>query len=252
MATLYTQYDSNTRKTWLIFTVFLGMVIGIGWFASYYFGDSLILWFAVGISIFSNIFVFWYSDTIALKISGARPATREEFFDLYSVTENLAITAGIPMPKLYVIDEAVPNAFATGRDPAHGTVAVTTGLLAIMDRAELEGVVAHELSHIANRDTLVSTVAVILVGFIALLSDMFLRFSFFRGGDRDNRAGGAIILIGLALMILSPIVASMMQLAISRKREFLADASGVLLTRYPEGLARALEKLGSHSGQLTR
>jgi len=252
MATLYTHYDSNTRKTWLIFAVFLGLVIALGWFASYYFNDPLILVVAISVSVFSNIFAYWYSDTIALKVSGARPATREDFFDLYTITENLAITAGIPIPKLYVIDEQIPNAFATGRDPQHGAVAVTTGLLAIMERNELEGIIAHELSHIGNRDTLVATVVVILVGFIALLSDMFLRFSLFRGGDRDSRASGIIMLVGIVLVVLSPIVATLMQLAISRKREFLADASGALLTRYPDGLARALTKLENHSGQLSR
>ena len=175
-------------------------------------------------------------------MAGFRPASREEFHDFYTVTENLAITAGLPLPKLYVIDDQAPNAFATGRDKDHAVVAVTTGLLSILAKNELEGVVAHELSHIGNRDMLLSTMVVVLVGFVALLSDFFIRFSLFGGRDRDSKAGGIMILIGFVLAVLSPLVATLIQLAVSRKREFLADATGALLTRYPEGLASALEK----------
>ncbi len=175
----------------------------------------------------------------------ARPVTRDNARELWNIVENLAITAGLPMPKVYIIDEAAPNAFATGRNPKNAVVAVTRGLIERLDRSELEGVIAHELSHIGNRDMLVSTVAVILVGFIAILSDMFLRSMFWRGFGRDRRdsAGGIMLLLGIVLAILAPISAMLIQLAISRKREFLADASGALLTRYPEGLARALEKI---------
>ena len=250
MATVYSHYDRNTRKTWLLFAAFLLVVVGVGWFASYYYNDPLILIAAVVVSVLMNIFSYWYSDQIALKLSGAREATREEFFDLYTIVENLSITAGIPAPGVYVIEESVPNAFATGRDPEHGAVAVTTGLLRILEKSELEGVIAHELSHIKNRDTLVATVAIILVGFVALVSDIFFRFSFTR--DRDSRAGGVLALVGIVLMVLSPIIATLMQLAISRKREFLADASGVLLTRYPEGLAGALHKISSASKPMAR
>ena len=163
--------------------------------------------------------------------------------------ENLTITAGLPMPRFFIIDDRAPNAFATGRNPQKAVVCVTTGLLDILDRSELEGVLAHELSHIGNRDMLVSTVAVVLVGFVAILSDMFMRSIMFRsfGGSRDNRGGGGVILIaGIVLSILAPIVASLIHLAISRRREFLADASGALLTRYPEGLASALKKIASN------
>ena len=170
----------------------------------------------------------------------------EQYPELWRITENLSITAGLPMPRLHVIDDSAPNAFATGRNKDNAAVAVTTGLLSRLERSELEGVIAHELAHIGNKDILLSTVVVVLVGFIALLSDMFIRMQFWGGGRRDNKGGVVIILIGIALAILTPIVATIIQLAISRKREFLADASGALLTRYPEGLARALEKI-SHS-----
>ncbi len=233
---------------------FLVVIILLGWVFSYAYNSPGILLFAVIFSIFMNFFSYWYSDKIALRIAGARPATREEFFDLYTVTENLSIAAGLPIPKIYIIPDAVPNAFATGRNKDHATVAVTTGLLEILDRTELEGVIAHELSHIGNRDILVSTIVVVLVGFISLLSDFFLRTTLY-GGQRssDERGGnGIFMLIGLILAILSPIAATLIQLAISRKREFLADASGALLSRYPEGLARALEKISAHSGTMRR
>jgi len=248
MATLYTQQTSNVRKTWLLVTGFLVAIIGLGWVFSYSLNDPIILYVAVVFSIVTNIIGYWYSDKIVLSISGAKPASREEYFDLYTVTENLAITAGLPLPKIYIIPDDAPNAFATGRDKEHATVAVTTGLLQILNRTELEGVIAHELSHIGNRDILLQTVVVILVGFVAILSDLFLRVSFFGGGrDRDNKLGGIMVIVGLVLAVLSPIVAILIQLAISRKREFLADTSGALLTRYPEGLASALEKISANS-----
>lgn len=248
MATLYTQQASNVRKTWLLVATFLVLVIGIGWFLSIYYGDPIILYIAVAVSLSMNFFSYWFSDKVVLRMSGAKPATREEYFDLYNVTENLAITAGLPMPKLYVIEDGAPNAFATGRNKEHAVVAVTTGLLAILDRTELEGVVAHELAHIGNRDILLQTMVVTLVGLVTLVADWFLRSMFWRGGDRDNKVGGVLLIIGIVLMILSPVIASLIQLAISRKREFLADSTGSLLTRYPEGLASALEKI-SHNHQ---
>ncbi len=184
-------------------------------------------------------------------MSGAKPASREEFFDLYTVTENLSITAGLPMPRLYVINDPAPNAFATGRNKEHSVVCATTGLLSILNRSELEGVIAHELSHIGNRDILLSTVVVVLVGFITLLADFFMRSMWFGGGNNRERGGGQLgailMIIGVILTILSPIIATLMQLAISRKREFLADASGALLTRFPEGLASALQKIAQSS-----
>ncbi len=195
-----------------------------------------------------SIISYWRSDKIVLAIHRARAIDMKNNPELYRIVENLSITAGLPMPKIYVVPEAAPNAFATGRNPEHAVVAVTEGLLQKLDRSELEGVLAHELSHIGNRDTLVATVVVILVGFISLLSDMFMR-SMFYGGRRDSREGGGavLVLIGLALSVLAPISATLIQLAISRKREFLADASGALLTRYPEGLASALAKISADS-----
>lgn len=248
MSTLYTQQSKNVTKTWILMSGFLVIVIALGFMLSQMYGNPNILYIFVVFSIVMNIVGYWYSDKIALKIAGAHPATREQYFDLYTIVENLAITAGLPMPKIYVINDGAPNAFATGRDKEHAVVAATTGLLSILSKTELEGVIAHELSHIGNRDMLVSTVAVVLVGFIAIVSDMLIRMSFFGGGrDNDSKAGGVIIIIGIVLSILAPIAATLIQLSVSRKREYLADASGALLTRYPEGLASALEKISQHS-----
>lgn len=232
--------------------VFLIIVIAIGWAMSWYYGNPAILYAAVAFSLLANVGSYWFSDKIVLSMTHAKPATREEYFDLYTVTENLAITAGMPMPKLYVVNDPAPNAFATGRDEKHAVVAATTGLLAILNRTELEGVIAHELSHIKNRDILVMTVAVVLAGFVAILADMFLRMSYFGGGNRDDngRAGAIFAIVALVAAILAPIAAQLIKLAISRKREFLADASGALLTRYPEGLASALTKISSYGGPM--
>ncbi|OHA53790.1 MAG: zinc metalloprotease HtpX, partial [Candidatus Terrybacteria bacterium RIFCSPLOWO2_01_FULL_48_14] len=185
----------------------------------------------------------------------AREVKKQDAPELYRIVENLAITAGLPTPRVFVINDSAPNAFATGRDEKHSVVAVTTGLLERLDKSELEGVIAHELSHIGNKDMLVSTVAVLLVGFVALLSDFFMRWTWFGGGRRDDRGGDGraqaiFMLIGIVLAILAPIVATLMQLAISRKREFLADASGALLTRYPEGLASALVKISQYPAEM--
>ncbi len=246
---IYTYRDSNIRRTWLIFTVFLIVVIGIGWVFSRVYNDPGILVFAVIFSTLMSVISYWYSDKIVLRMVRAKPVTMENAPELYRIVENLAITAGLPVPRIYIIPEKAPNAFATGRNPEHAVVAVTEGLLEKLDRSELEGVLAHELSHIGNRDMLVSTVAVILVGFISLLADMFQRSMLFggmrsRNNNRDN-AGSIFFIIALALSILAPVAAMLLQLAISRKREFLADASGALLTRYPDGLAKALEKISS-------
>ena len=250
--TLYTHQGSNIRKTWFLMAIFLIVVIAIGWVFSAVYNQPVILYVAVIFSILMNVFSYWYSDKLVIKITGAKPVTNDSHPDFYNIVENLSITAGIRMPKLYVIDDPSPNAFATGRNPEHAAVAATSGLLAILNRAELEGVIAHELSHIGNRDMLVSTVAVVLVGFVTLLSDFFIRMSMFGGRDRDNKVSGIIIIAGFLLAILSPIIATLIQLAISRKREFLADASGALLTRYPEGLASALQKIGAYSRPMAR
>lgn len=255
MATLYTQQDKNIRKTWFLMTMFLIVIIGIGWAFSFIYQSPGILYFAVIFSILMNFFSYWYSDKIVLKMSGAKPVKKEENRELWNIVENLSITAGLPMPKLFIINDESPNAFATGRNKEHAVVAVTTGLLQALDKNELEGVVAHELSHIGNRDILISTIIVVLVGFIALLSDFFLRMSIFgnvsgRGGD--DRAKMIMTIAGIVLAILSPIIAVLIQLAISRKREFLADASGALLTRYPEGLVSALHKINFYNKPMKR
>jgi heat shock protein HtpX len=223
--------------------LFLVLITAIGWFLSYYYENDSILYIAIGLSIIMNIGSYWYSDKVALAISGAREAKREEYFDLYNIVQNLSITAGLPMPKVYVILDPSPNAFATGRDKNHATVAVTDGLLKMLNKTELEGVIAHELSHIGNRDILLSTVVVTLVGLVAILAHIFTRGMFFGGRRNNERGNGVLQIIGILFIILSPIAATLIQLAISRKREFLADASGALLTRYPEGLASALQKI---------
>lgn len=247
MATLYTHQESNIAKTWVLMTVFFAVVMAIGWGVSYYYDNPSILLFAVIFSVGMNVFAYWNSDKVVIAMSGAKPATQAQYPDLNNMVENLAITAGLPKPKLYVIEDPAPNAFATGRNKEHAAVAVTTGLLGMMERTELEGVLAHELSHIGNRDMLVSTIAVVLVGFASLASDFFLRSTLFGGsGNRDNK-NPVLMIVAVAFIILAPIAATLIQLAISRKREFLADASGALLTRYPEGLASALRKIGGYS-----
>lgn len=253
MSNLYTHQSQNVTKTWLLMGTFFALVIGLGWFFSIYYGDANILYFFVLFSIVMNVVSYWYSDKIVLSLAGAKEAKREEYFELYTIVENLSITAGLPMPKVYVVEDPAPNAFATGRDKDHAVVAATTGLLAMLEKNELEGVMAHELSHIGNRDMLLSTVVVVLVGFVSIASDVFMRSHLFGGSrDNDNKAGGLLVIVGILLVILAPIFSTLIQLAISRKREFLADASGALLTRYPEGLASALKKISEYGAPMQR
>lgn len=253
MATLYTQAESNIRKTWLYLTFFLIFFISIGWLISYSLQSWVILWGAVIFSILMNFFAYWYSDKIVLAISKAKEIKKEDQPELYRLVENLSITAGLPMPRIYIIDEAQANAFATGRDPKHGVVAVTRGLLEKLERSELEGVLSHELAHIGNRDILLSSIVVVLVGAIVIMTDFFFRISFWGGGRREREGGNlrlVMLFIAFILAILAPLLATLIRLAISRKREFLADATGSLLTRYPEGLARALEKISQDPNPL--
>jgi len=252
MATLYTQIERNVLKSWILISVFLIFIIGIGWFFSYLFNSQIILWVAVVISVFQAFLSYFYSDKIVLSMTKAKEIKKEDNPELYRIVENLCISAGLPMPRIYIMEEAQPNAFATGRDPKHSAVVVTRGLLEKLEKPELEGVIAHELSHIKNRDILLSSIVVVLVGVVVLISDFFLRSLFWFGPRRDSeRSGGSVFLIlGILAAILAPIAATLIQLAISRKREFLADASGALLTRYPEGLARALEKIASDNAPL--
>ena len=227
-------------------TVFLVLIIAFGFLFSQIYGSPEILYIAVILSIGMNVVAYWKSDTIALAMSHAKPIKREGNEYIYRMIENLSITAGLPMPRVYIIESDQINAFATGRDPKHSAIAVTQGALTKLENEELEGVLAHELSHIGNRDILISTVVVVLSGLIAIMADWFLRISFWGGrSSGDNKSGGAILLVvGLIAAILAPLAATIIQLAVSRKREFLADASGALLTRYPDGLANALEKIG--------
>src|SRR3989344_2669725 len=247
MASLYTQQGKNVFRTWMLMGVFLALVIAVGFVMSQYYGNSGILYIAVAFSIVMNVSAYWFSDKVAIASAGAKLADEKEYLELHRIVENLAITAGLQKPRVYIIDDPQPNAFASGRDQKHAVVAVTTGLLAALDRSELEGVIAHELSHVGNRDILVMTVAVVLVGILSVLADIFLRMSFYGGGDRDNDNRNPLIMVaGIIAIILAPIAAQLIQLAISRRREFLADASGALLTRYPDALASALAKIGSY------
>ena len=251
MATLYTQQGRNIRKTWFLMTGFLVIIVALGWLMSQLYGNAGILYGAIGFSLFMNVTAYWFSDKIALASTGAKPADENEYRELHRILENLSITAGVQKPRLYIVDDPAPNAFATGRNAKHAVVAVTTGLLERLDRSELEGVIAHELSHIGNRDILVMTVAVVLAGAVAMLTDIFLRISFFGGNNNDNK-NPILLIAGIVAIILAPIAAQLIQLAVSRKREFLADASGALLTRYPDGLASALQKISSYSAPMRR
>lgn len=244
MTTLYSNQASNVRKTWFMMTGFLLVVIGIGFLLSYIYGNPALLYGAIILSLIMNIGAYWFSDKVVLSMAHAKPITkREEYPELWNTLENLSITAGLPMPKLYVINDPAPNAFATGRNKDHSVVAVTTGLLPLLSKSELEGVLAHELSHIGNKDMLLQTVVVVFAGVITLVADIAIRISMFGGsGEKKNPI---FLVLGLVALILAPIAATIIRLAISRQREYLADASGALITRYPEGLASALQKINN-------
>lgn len=254
MATIYTHQTENVAKTWIMMSVFLCFVIAVGFVFSQAMQSSSILYGAIIFALIMNVGSYWYSDKLVLAMSGAKQVEKKDAPELYRIVENLAITAGLPTPRVFIIESQAPNAFATGRDAKHAVVAVTTGILARLDKQELEGVLAHELSHIGNKDMLVSTIAVVLAGFIAMLSDFFMRWTWFGGGrsnnNEDNRLQGILMIVGIVLAILAPIAASLMQLAVSRKRESLADASGALLTRNPGALADALLKISQDPHQL--
>jgi len=250
---MYSQIDSNKQKTWILMFVFTLFVIGLGYVFGAYMGDPIAgLAMATIVVLVMTLFSFFQGDKVALATAGAKPIGVHDNPYVYRMVENLAITAGLPMPKVYIIPDPAINAFATGRDPEHASVAVTTGAIDALENEELEGVMAHELSHVKNYDIRIMTVVIVLVGLVALLSDIMLRMHLFGSRSRDNKAGGWIIIVGLVLAILSPLIANLIKLAVSRKREYLADASGSLLTRYPEGLARALEKIGKQNKPMER
>lgn len=243
---MYNQIDSNKRKTWLLVVIFTVFVCFLGWFIGYIFDygyGPLII--ALIISIIMALSGYFAGDKMALLTCGAKSIAEADNTYLYHTVENLCITAGLPMPKLYIIPEEAINAFATGRDPQHASIAVTVGAINKLENEELEGVIAHELSHVKNYDIRLMTIVIVLVGVISLLADIMLRGSFFGGRSRENNGNPILLIIGIILIILSPIIAKLIQLAVSRKREYLADASGALLTRYPEGLAKALEKISA-------
>ena len=253
MATVNTAWDhvsSNIFKTYLIMFFFSIFAFGIVYLFAILMGfgeaDTVgIFGFALIFIGISNFISWYFSDKIVLAVSGAKPVTLESKKDLYRTVENLCIAAGLPLPKIYIIEDTAPNAFATGRDPKHGVICFTTGILSKLNKQELEGVTAHELSHIGNRDTLMMSVVSVLVGTIALLADWYMRSMLFGRGNNERNNSGPLMALGIIAAILAPIIASLIQLAVSRRREFLADASGVLLTRYPEGLANALRKISS-------
>lgn len=246
---IYSSISSNKWKTWLIMVLFVVFITTVVYVMGKATGGGMnYAAFALIASGVMSIGSYYYSDKMVLATTGARSVEKKDNPALYNIVENLTIGAGLPLPKIYILDEPSPNAFATGRDPKHAAIAVTTGLLEKLNKTELEGVIAHELSHVKNLDTRLMAVTAILVGSVAIIADIFMRNLWWSGrsNDRDSRNGqGAMLLLGIIFALLSPLVATLIQLAVSRKREFLADASGVLLTRYPEGLASALEKIAA-------
>lgn len=248
---MYQQIASNQRRTWILLAVFVGLLAAIGYTYGYVYGDPGVgLSFALLISLGSTLISWFAGDKIVLWSTGAQEITdREQNRYIWNLVENLCITAGMPLPRIYIIDDPAPNAFATGRDPKHASIALTTGIVQLLENEELEGVIAHELSHVKNYDTRYMILVTVLVGTITLLGDWMVRSTLFggRGRDRDGRAGNIMMIIGIAFIIISPIIGQIIKFAISREREYLADASGSLMTRYPEGLARALEKISTHA-----
>ncbi len=252
---MYNQIESNKRKTVILIAIFLIIIIGLGWFIGVWQGYGYnVFFFAVIFSMVSALTSYYAGDKLALMTTGAKLIAKEDNPYVYRLVENLCIAQGMPVPKVHIIDSPALNAFATGRDPEHASIAFTTGIISALENEELEGVIAHELSHIKNYDIRVMTIVVVLVGTIALISDMFWRVRLFGAESRENKGGGQlgaiIMVVGIALLIVSPIIAELIKLAVSRRREYLADASGALLTRYPEGLARALEKIAASSTPL--
>jgi heat shock protein HtpX len=246
---MYNRIAQNVRRTWLLMLVFSLLLMALAYAigeATRWGWEVVFIGFALAVAV--NLYGYYHSDRLTLALSGARPVTKAEEPDFYNLVENTAIAAGLPTPAVYVIEDSAPNAFATGRDPQHSAIVATRGLLDKLQKVELEGVVAHEMSHVKNYDIRLMTIAVILAGMVVLVSDLFLRWTFWGGAGRRRERGGGqaqviLLVMALVLAILAPLAATLLRLAISRRREFLADADGALLTRYPEGLARALEKL---------
>jgi len=253
MASIYSNISANKRKTFFLMLAFTAMFLLLGYAVSEYTNSIFPAIASLSFAAFANFSAFWFSDKLALASVSATPADEHEHKELHRILENLAITAGLPKPKLYIIKDAAPNAFATGRNPNNASVAVTEGLLRMLDKSELEAVLAHELSHIGNRDILVMSVAAVLVGTIAYLADIAMRASFYSAGDsKDGKASPLLFWLMIVAAILLPIAAQLMHLAVSRKREFLADSSAALLTRYPDALASALVKISSYQAPMKK
>ncbi len=253
--TLYTQVSSNRAKTWVFLVIFMVLIVLVGGVISAFYGSYDIIAIAGIIAVVQGFVSLRYSDKIALAAAKAEELDRAQFPQVYHSVENLSITAGLPMPKLYLINDTAINAFATGRDKDHAALAITLGAIQRLDKNELEGVLAHELSHIGNEDIRLMSMVMVMAGLIALISDIFLRSLWWgggrrRGNDSNNDSGAIMLVVAIALAILAPLAATLIQLAISRKREFLADATGVLITRYPEGLIGALKKIGGDEEKL--
>ncbi|MBU1038824.1 M48 family metalloprotease [Patescibacteria group bacterium] len=253
---MYNQITSNKRKTWLLLILFFGVILALGYAFGYYYGDVVGLLSLAGlIAIIMTLVGYYGGDKVALGLAGAKITTKQDNPYLWRLVENLCLSQGLPMPKVYVMPEGAINAFAAGRDPKHASLAVTQGALTKLTNEELEGVLAHELSHIKNFDIRLATLVIVLVGLIAIMSDILLRSHLFgsrRSSNNNRQGGGLIMILGLILAVLSPLIAQLIKLAISRKREFLADASAALMTRYPEGLANALNKIANDTTPLTK
>ena len=251
---MYTEIAANKRKTWLIMLLFLAIIAGLGWVFSSIYGQPSFFYLALVVASVYALVQYFAAARLALAMSGAQEIQKSDNPRLYRVVENLAITTGLPVPKIYIMDDPAPNAFATGRDPNHSVVAVTSGLLDMMNDAELQGVIAHEMGHVQNYDIRVMMVVFGLVSAIGLIADILLRMMWFnRGGRKGDSANNPILIIlGIAAAILAPIVAVLVQLAISRRREYLADSTGALTTRYPEALASALEKIQASGSSMKR
>ena len=248
MKTAYSVVEENNFRTWLLMTIFLILVFGLGYFFAYFFKEPWIFYSAVIFGLLTNIWSYYYGDRVITFLTGAKEVNKDELPEVYRILENLSITAGLPKtPKLYLIETEAMNAFATGRNPENSLVAVTRGLIENLNEKELEGVLAHELSHIKNRDIKVMMIATILAGIVGIMADLFLRWSLWHSSDRENKGNALFALIGFILALLAPIFAQLIQLAISRKREFMADAGGALITKNPLGLASALEKISKQN-----
>jgi heat shock protein HtpX len=252
MVNIYEQIASNKRRSFLIVVFFVAFIAFAGYAIGYAAGDQNFLPIAIMFSFFSSGVSYFWGDKIVLGLNQAHLASRKEYFNYYTVTENLAMADDIPKPQIYIIDSPAMNAFATGRDPQHAIVCATTGLLKKLDRTELEGVIGHELSHIKNYDIRLMTIVSILIGTLSILINMSSRSFFFRSRDRDREGGGILAIIGIIMIIFAPIIAQLIQLAISRRREFFADASSVMLTRQPSGLISALKKISNDPGIMTQ